>query len=155
MISPYGFSWLEEPLVAAMGRPYEPEELAWLREQGIELVITLTEDPLRRDWLSDAGLLGLHVPVEDMTAPTPEQIQECLSAIDKAKERNMGVAVHCFAGKGRTGTILACYLVDRGLSAAEAVDRIRDLRPGSIETDEQVQAVFEYARAKSPPAAGE
>jgi len=148
MSEPYSFSWIEHPYLAAMGCPDDPESLAWLRQQGIELIITLTEDPLRRDWLSDAGLLALHVPMADMTAPTAEQIDETVSAIRKAKEQSMGVAIHCLAGRGRTGTILACYFVDQGLCAEDAIARIRELRPGSIETGEQIEAIHEYARAK-------
>ena len=58
MSRPYGFSWIDEPLVAAMARPADADELLWLREQGIELVISLSEDPLRRDWLSDLDGAG-------------------------------------------------------------------------------------------------
>jgi protein-tyrosine phosphatase len=40
--------------------------------------------------------------------------------------------------------LLACYLVRQGLSAAEAIERVRAVRPGSIETRQQVQAVHLY-----------
>jgi len=146
MSEPYAFSWIDQPILAALGCPNDVDDLAWLRRQGIELIITLTEDPLRRDWLTDAGLLALHIPIADMTAPTREQIEESVSAIRKAVEQGLGVAVHCLAGKGRTGTVLACYFVARGMSAEEAIARIRELRPGSIETDEQIEAVRDYAR---------
>lgn len=148
MSQPRNFSWIEKPLLAAMSRPGDTAELSWLRRKGIELIISLTEDPLRRDWLGEAGLLGLHVPVIDMTAPSLDQIVECLSAIRKAQGRNMGVAVHCHAGLGRTGTILACYFVERGMAADDAIEHVRDLRPGSIETDDQERAVSEFARSK-------
>ena len=58
----------------------------------------------------------------------------------------MGVVVHCSAGLGRTGTVLACYFVQQGMSAKNAVARVRRMRPGSIETDEQADAVVEYAK---------
>jgi atypical dual specificity phosphatase len=51
------------------------------------------------------------------------------------------VAVHCGAGLGRTGTLVACYLVAGGLSAEDAIAKVRRLRPGSIETAEQEAAV--------------
>jgi atypical dual specificity phosphatase len=148
MSQPHGFSWIDKPLLAAMARPDAAEELAWLRRQGIELVLSLTEDPLRRDWVNEAGLLCLHVPVVDMEAPTQEQLDQCLSAIARAHGRGMGVAVHCGAGLGRTGVVLACYFVTKDLNAKNAIARVRRLRPGSVETDEQADAVAEFARRR-------
>jgi atypical dual specificity phosphatase len=148
MSKPDGFSWIDKPLLAALARPGGPEELAWLRSQGIELLISLTEQPLRRDWVNDAGLMGMHVPVEDMEPPTLDQMERCCSAIRRAHARKMGVAVHCGAGLGRTGVILACYFVDRGHDPKMAVAKVRELRPGSVETTEQSEAVQEYARRR-------
>jgi atypical dual specificity phosphatase len=47
---------------------------------------------------------------------------------------------------GRTGVVLACYLVAKGQTPQNAIARVRRLRPGSIETDEQEQSVIEFAR---------
>jgi atypical dual specificity phosphatase len=148
MPQPQGFTWIEKPLLAAMPQPEGPEELEWLRGQGIELLVSLTEDSLRRDWVDAAGLLVFHSPMVDMEAPPLDQLEKCVSAIIRAHERNMGVAVHCGAGLGRTGVVLACYFVDKGLSAANAIARIRRLRPGSVETEDQEQAVADFARRK-------
>jgi len=148
MSSPYGFTWIEKPTLAALARPSSAEDFAWLREQGIEVLISLTEDRPRRDWSEDAGLLVFHEPLEDMEAPSQEQLDRSVSAIQRAMSHNMGVAVHCGAGLGRTGVVLAAYFVSRGLSADNAIARIRRLRPGSIETEDQAAAVEEYARRK-------
>jgi atypical dual specificity phosphatase len=146
MAQPYGFSWINKPLLAALARPESPADMAWLRKQGIEVLLSLTEDPPRHDWVENAGLLLFHVPVEDMEAPAQDQLDRCLSAIQRANDKGMGVAVHCAAGMGRTGVVLACYFVEQGLTPDNAVARVRRLRPGSIETDEQVDAVVEFAR---------
>lgn len=146
MPKPYGFSWIDKPLLAAMGRPESLDELLWLRQQGVEVLLSLTEDPPRRDWINEAGMMLVHVPVVDMEAPTQEQLEHCLLAIERANNGQMGVAVHCGAGMGRTGVVLACYFVTKGLSAQNAIARVRRMRPGSIETDEQADAVEEFAR---------
>jgi atypical dual specificity phosphatase len=148
MSQPDGFSWIEKPLLAGMPRPESLEELAWLRQQGIQLLVSLTVDPPRRDWINDSGLFLYHVPVEDMEPPTQEQLERAVSAIERANEREMGVAVHCGAGLGRTGVVLAAYLVNKGLDPQNAMARVRRLRPGSIETDEQAEAVVEFARRR-------
>lgn len=68
------------------------------------------------------------------------------------------VAVHCMLGHGRTGTMLACYLVKtQKMSGSDAIREIRRLRPGSIETREQEQAVMEFHRRfryVQPPGGG-
>jgi atypical dual specificity phosphatase len=45
---------------------------------------------------------------------------------------------------GRTGTFLACYLVSKGYSASNAIEKVRIKRPGSIETIEQQEVVLEF-----------
>jgi atypical dual specificity phosphatase len=146
MGAPPSFSWVEKPLLAGMGRPDSPEELRWLHDQGIQVLLSLTEDRPRRDWADDAGLLVFHEPLEDMEAPSQEQLERAVSAVTRALDKNLPVAVHCGAGLGRTGVVLAAYFVAKGASAPSAITRIRKLRPGSIETDEQVEAVELFAR---------
>lgn len=146
MPAPFGFTWIKRPLLAALARPSSAEDLAWLREHGVQVLLSLCEEPPRRDWVNDAGLMLYHVPVVDMEAPTQAQLDRCISAIDRANGQHLGVAVHCAAGLGRTGTILAAWFVAQGLSAQNAIARVRRLRPGSVETDEQERAVEAFAR---------
>jgi atypical dual specificity phosphatase len=148
MARPYGFSWIDEPRLAGLARPDSVDELRWLRSQGIDVIVSLTELPLRRDWVNDAGLMAVHVPIYDMTPPTQDQFRQCIDTIRKAHEQNRGVAVHCLAGMGRTGSILAGWLVSQGASAEDAIARIRQLRPGSIETLAQEEAIERFARIR-------
>jgi atypical dual specificity phosphatase len=142
---PHGFSWVEKPQLAALARPSDPEDLEWLRAQGVQVLLSLTEEPPRHDWAERAGLLVDHLPLEDMEPPTQEQIDRGVTTITRAIEAGMGVAVHCGAGLGRTGVILAAYLVAKGATAVQAIRRIRELRPHSVETPEQEEAVEHYA----------
>ncbi|CAL8323443.1 unnamed protein product [Gadus morhua 'NCC'] len=60
------------------------------------------------------------------------------------------VAVHCHAGLGRTGVLIACYLVYiLRISPSEAVHYVRIKRPRSIQTRAQIQHVFDFARLLS------
>lgn len=148
---PSGFSWIDRPRLAALAQPRSADDLRWLRRNGIEVLVSLTETPLPRSWVNDAGMLAVSVPVPDMDAPTDRQLDHILATVRRANESGMGVAVHCAAGLGRTGTVLAAYLVAGGLEARAAVAKVRALRPGSVETADQERAVERYARQLARP----
>ena len=147
---PYGFSWVDPPVLAALARPDEAD-LTWLRENGVQVLISLTEHPLPRKWVNEAGLMAVHIPIPDMHPPDERQLRQAVDTIDRARRSGLGVAVHCAAGKGRTGTVLAAYLVSQGMTAGEAIRRVRELRPGSVETFEQEQVVREWERRTGEP----
>ena len=144
---PSGFAWVVPDLLAAMGRPWETRTtLEFLKDEGIDTVISLTEAPLHHALMEEFGVEYHHLPVEDFAAPTARQIAKFVDIVEKARRAGGKCVVHCLAGKGRTGTMLACYLVLRGKSAHAAIDEVRRLRPGSIETTAQENAVERYAR---------
>jgi atypical dual specificity phosphatase len=149
MSTPHGFYWVDKPRLAGLARPSDPEDLSWLRGQGIELLVSLTEEPPRKDWADAAGLLVFHEPMEDMQAPEQESLERAVSAVTRALDSGMGVAVHCGAGLGRTGVVVAAYFVTKGLTPSNAIARVRRLRPGSVETDDQERSIAEFARRRS------
>jgi len=55
--------------------------------------------------------------------------------------------VHCLAGMGRTGVILACYLVKyQNMSADKATQKVRKERPGSIQSYPQEEIIFRFEK---------
>ena len=147
----FGFSWVIAGKLAGMGHPGFwaadlPTDLAALKTAGVGALVSLTEAPLDAEVLAASGLEGLHLPIPDMTPPTMDDVDRFAAFVENAISDGRPVAVHCLAGRGRTGTMLACYLVKQGADPDAAVLRVRQLRPGSIETWEQELAVHAYAR---------
>jgi len=148
MERPEGFSWVTPGLLAATARPHDVHAaLEYFREEGITAIVSLTERPFApASYLDEFGFDYHHIPVADFGAPRMEQIEEFVAVVQRAKQEGGKVVVHCLAGRGRTGTMLACYFVSTGLSPEEALATVRALRPGSVETELQEDAVREYAR---------
>lgn len=126
--------------------PALAQDLMRLKELGVGAVVSLTREPLHGATLDHCGIRSLHIPVEDMTAPSPEQIRRAVRYIDEQMEHG-GVVVHCMAGIGRTGTVLAGYLVWRGSTPEAAMAEIRNNRPGSVETFDQESSIFRFAES--------
>jgi atypical dual specificity phosphatase len=120
-------------------------DLETLRGHGIGALLTLTETALPSAALDRHGILGLHLPVDDFHAPTTAQMLDALAFLDEARATNTPVAVHCLAGQGRTGTVLAAYLIRGGLSAEQAIADVRAVCPGAIEATPQTLALTEWA----------
>ena len=142
----YRFSWFIENEVAAMAMPDGHEEdFEELKRLGISALVTLTEEPVLAKAAREHGFEYLHVPIPDFYPPLLSQIRQFVNFCDRNIQSNRAVAVHCVAGMGRTGTMLACYLVSRGTDPWQAIETVREKRPGSIENVSQEGAVFAFA----------
>jgi atypical dual specificity phosphatase len=140
------FSWLFENKLAAMAYPESEDAFTVLSEIGIQAILNLAERSYSYETPARIGIHTRHIPVADFTAPTLQQVKQAVDMISSCLNKQMPVAVHCMAGLGRTGTILACYLVAIEMPANNAIILIREWRPGSIETSEQETVVYEYER---------
>ena len=145
------FSWVLPGQLAGCALPRSPETIQALAAAGVRRLITLTEDPLPRAWLRQAGIADTHVPIPDYQAPTQDQLARVSATIDESVAADEPVAVHCAAGRGRTGTVLAAYFIHRGMPLDEAIAEIRRLRPSSVESNDQIEALRAYADDGAPP----
>ena len=155
-----GFYWLIAGLLAGSSRPggasHDPAvvaaqldvDLAWLHEQGIGAVLSLTETPLAEAALMRHELDWLHLPIPDLHAPSPAQFREALAFIDVQRASDHPLVVHCLVGQGRTGTILSAYLIRSGMDVAAALAAVRARCPGAVESEEQVAALHAFAQRR-------
>ena len=142
---PRNFSWLIQDEIAGMGRPVAiVADLEFLKDNGVESIVSLTELPLHKPLIEEFGFEYKHIPIPDFSTPTLEQIEEFVTFVNNLLSSKKKIVVHCEAGIGRTGTMLACYLVSEGYNAENAISEVRKRRPGSIETMEQEDTVVKY-----------
>lgn len=142
---PTNFSWIIENSLAGSGMPTSFEEFDWVLKQGVKSIVTMTEDSLPENWTTDIGYL--HVPTQDLAAPDVEDIDTAVDFIHEKITNKESVMVHCAAGLGRAGTILACYFVKHHkVSAKNAIEKIRKERPGSIQSEIQEITIRLYEK---------
>lgn len=146
---PDHFKWIVQGALAGMGRPgllrADEDDLTAIATAGVRVVVSLTERAMSADLLRAFGLSGRHFPIRDMGVPALGPTARLCAEIARSMETGAPVVVHCHAGLGRTGTILAATLVWRGAEPDEAIATIRGTRPGYVQTKAQQDFVSRFA----------
>jgi atypical dual specificity phosphatase len=157
LLSEDNFRWVIRGKLAGSHSP-TVKELAKYKSMGFNAIVCLQEDVEKRPlWesLTDydrrkysakdalkAGLTPIHIPVEDMKPPTKKHFDEFVQFCD---HKDRVTVVHCYAGIGRTGCMLAAYLgVKHELTGEATIEAIRAIWPVYIQTNEQKQGVIDY-----------
>ena len=143
---PDNFSWIIENKLAGSAIPTSIDEVQWAIEQGVKSIVTIREDPLDDDWVKDVNYL--HVSSNDMGVPEFADLTFAVDFIHRRITNSEPVMVHCLAGMGRTGTLLACYLIKyQKMLADDAIQKVREERPGSIQSFTQEEMIFQFAKS--------
>ncbi len=128
------------------------------QEQQVSVVVLLVTD---EECLERAGrnlrlfyeinkLDVIHLPIQDYSVPSQSALLAAIeAALDYARAGN-NIAIHCYAGYGRTGMFLAC-MARRGLgmSANQAIEWVRSYIPTAIEAPEQIKVVRAFKGRKA------
>lgn len=133
--------WLVRDAIAGRPGPHlAPWSIGELRAAGFDAVINLSEHPSDLDAFSAAGIEASWVPLPGDIPPTRESEEKCVEALPRAfafltaqLARGRRVLVHCYAGKDRTGILLALFIAKRdGLPPQVAIQKVRAVRPLAI-----------------------
>ncbi|KAK0202581.1 ATP dependent DNA ligase [Desarmillaria ectypa] len=152
---PRFFRWLIPFYFAIMSTPRSKQDITLLANIGIKHVLTLTEEePLPQSWFAGNAISNTFLPVSNYRPPSIEQMDIIMRVFNDPEKAPL--LVHCGGGKGRAGTVAACYLVAYGfrkprlnqghpeMTANSAIATLRSLRPGSIETSQQEAFVSKW-----------
>lgn len=157
-LGPRGFLWVIPGQLAGTPWPgivQAPEyDLSALQHVGVTDLFTLTEYPYDYKLAEAYGIRCLHSPMPDMHPPTEEQAVEICQQIDQMLAAHRVVAVHCRAGLGRTGTVLAAYRLWQAqgrLSALKALEDIRRIEPMWVQSQSQVEFLEQFATRLALP----
>ena len=136
------FSWILEGSLAAAEGPSSRRDLIFFQLQDIRSIVRMEEGSISGEVLE---MEDLYEPVPDDTVPSLDQIHRIVTFIETEIETwEHPVVVTCQSGLARTSTVLASYLGYVGYKAEDALKLIRELRPGSIETADQEDAIKSY-----------
>ena len=141
---------MEKGVIAGTPRPgivaELEDDLAALKRVGITYLVTLTEtQPADAEILNQYGIGNSWVPFKDMGAPSVEVAVSLCEEINALHQQDHAVAVHCKAGLGRTGTVLAAHLIWNGQGAVEALETVRRVEPRWVQSEVQVAFIEEFA----------
>ncbi len=152
-LGPNGFAWLMPGQLAGTPWPglVHPADydLGLLQDVGVTRLVSLTDRPFDARRAAACGMAVSHEAITDMHPPTAEQALRLCRCLDEWLDRAEVVALHCRAGLGRTGTLLAAYWIWRHggrLDGAQALREVRQRHPGWVQSASQIEFLNRFAR---------
>jgi atypical dual specificity phosphatase len=147
---PGGFHWIVKGLLGGMQQPGLlrdlESDLKALKQLGCRRLVTLTEECADEPRMEHYGLSGTHFPIPDMGVPGLSEAKSMCKRVSSWMDAEVATVLHCKAGLGRTGTMLACTLVYRGENAVRAIEQVRAINPYYIQSLEQLAFIDAFSR---------
>ncbi len=144
----WNFSWIRENVIAGSAGPVIDKQFEFLDDKGIEVIINLADIQYELSKELKDKFYLYNLSITDFSIPTELNVMEFWSICKKHMDLKNPIVVHCHAGCGRTGTMLAIWilLTQQVKTGIEAIHLIRRLRPCSIETEEQEDFVKDIGK---------
>lgn len=142
------YYWLKPNKILVGQVPKTSDDIQRLKSLGVGQIVSLLEDDygLESTWASNMRMGYKRFSIPDFGTPGLDVLTSIISAMDECIDSGHVVYVHCMMGLGRSGTVVASYLVKDGMSAKAAIAKVRQLRPGSIQTEEQEQLIYMFEK---------
>lgn len=139
-----GNAWDEAIPGLLMGQLLDQDRARELLDTGPTAVLDLTTEFSESALLRDRGDYH-NLPILDLTAPTPAQLQRGIAFIRNNIE-DKTVYVHCKAGYSRTAAVVGAYLLDSGCvtNVDAAMAHMRDARSPFVIRPEVVTALHQF-----------
>lgn len=153
-VGPRGFFWVRPGSLGGTPRPgiIDPVErdLEGLQRLGVTILVTLEETPtVDPALLAAAGIRSIQFPIPDMGVGDATATLDLCDELSRAMKAGEVVAVHCRAGLGRTGTLLACQLIAEGETARGALDAVRSINPRCVQSDAQLEFLRSFSETSN------
>lgn len=151
-LGPRGFYWVRPGRLGGLPRPGILEsvehDLDGLGRLGVTVLVTLEETPtVAPALLEPRGIHAVHFPMADMGVPDADAAVALCRDLRDRMGAGAVVALHCRAGLGRTGTMLACQLIFEGETPRGALDMVRAINPRCVQSAAQVDFLRSFAGA--------
>ena len=143
-VTPYTYD-----VSASLSRGERPDggKMTQLYKQGFRATINLCAETPDGDvpYITQAGLgeqmATYHIPVIDSMPPTDDQVAQLLALLHDLRSHNVRAYLHCEAGKGRTGVMVACFrMAIMGWSAADALTEAKNFGLWTPDQEAFIQA---------------
>jgi len=153
MVRASGLQWFNEISVSPTGGRVLLGGYPWpaaiarglANREKVEVVINTVAE--REDKCFGDSVKVVRVPMRDFAEPSAKDVLACVAELDEAFKQGKTVYDHCKAGKGRSATVVLCWLVvRRGMSVEDAQALLSTRRPQVLKSLATRKVVREIVR---------
>lgn len=140
----YKLRWVTSG-IAVGAAPSSKSSFNTIRKNGIEVILNLcAECGNLHERERATGFIVYWLPISDAYIPELDELDEAVDWLIDHIDSGRKVLVHCRFGVGRSGTIIAAYLLKRGHSLKGVFEKMKQM-PAAPTNRDQIQLISNYA----------